>query len=332
MVHDKILTVIVPTYNTEKLLPKCLDSLIVSSSLMDKLEVLIIIDGSPDNALAVAQDYESRYSSTFVAVNKENGGHGSTINKGLELARGKYIRVLDSDDWFDTQNFEEFLNRLTTCDQDIVITDYTRDYFDEGRQELQTFVEKKDQEEIDLTSYDLQLNSRTLFAMARCTFKTSLLREVKLFLLEKTFYVDTIISIIPLFLAKTAIYYKLNVYHYYIGRADQSVSVSNLLKNRSHLERVLQYVYKAYLANKNNLTLNKKQYVISLLGSLISEHYGLLSHLPSSDSKIELAKWNRIWDYTEDRNTLLNSKIVIAYKWLPYCLFRLVLNFKRNGK
>ena len=128
----KILTVIVPVYNTEKYIKRCLDSL-DNKEINDKLEVLVVSDGSKDNAINIAKEYSKRLPDTFKIIEKENGGHGSTINKGLELATGKYFRVLDSDDWVDNVNFVEFVKRLEDQDADLVVTDYSKEFIYEGK-------------------------------------------------------------------------------------------------------------------------------------------------------------------------------------------------------
>ena len=130
----KILTVIVPVYNTEKYIKRCLDSL-DNKEINDKLEVLVVSDGSKDNAINIAKEYSKRLPDTFKIIEKENGGHGSTINKGLELATGKYFRVLDSDDWVDNVNFVEFVKRLEDQDADLVVTDYSKEFIYEGKSE-----------------------------------------------------------------------------------------------------------------------------------------------------------------------------------------------------
>ena len=98
---NKVLSVVIPAYNMEKYIKQTLDSLICDE-YMDKLEVLVIDDGSKDDTAAIAKTYEDRYPGTFRVISKENGGHGSALNKGIELATGKYYRPLDADDWVDT--------------------------------------------------------------------------------------------------------------------------------------------------------------------------------------------------------------------------------------
>lgn len=104
---DKILTIIIPTYNMEKYLRHCLDSLIVPN--MDKVEVLMINDGSKDSSSAIGHEYQNRYPKTFRVIDKENGNYGSCINRGLKEATGKYVKVLDADDSFDQLIFKNTL-------------------------------------------------------------------------------------------------------------------------------------------------------------------------------------------------------------------------------
>ena len=75
----KVLTVLVPTYNVEKYLRRCLDSLLLPE-VLEEIEVLVVNDGSKDGSADIARAYEKKYPQTVVFVDKENGGHGSTIN------------------------------------------------------------------------------------------------------------------------------------------------------------------------------------------------------------------------------------------------------------
>ena len=96
-INNKLLTISIAAYNVEQYLKKCLDSFI-EPSIMSQLEVLIVNDGSKDSTLEIAREYEKKYPDTFKAIDKPNGGHGSTINTAIENATGKYFKVIDSDD------------------------------------------------------------------------------------------------------------------------------------------------------------------------------------------------------------------------------------------
>lgn len=99
---EKLLTIVIPVYKVERYIRKCQDSLIVSDDLMGQLEVLVINDGTPDRSAEIAKEFEKKYPSVFRVIDKENGNYGSCINRGLKEARGKYIRICDGDDSYDS--------------------------------------------------------------------------------------------------------------------------------------------------------------------------------------------------------------------------------------
>lgn len=122
---NKVLTISVASYNTEKYIRKTMDSFIVPE-IMDKMEVLIINDGSSDNTLEIAREYENKYPDTFRAIDKQNGGYGSTINKAIEIARGRYIKTIDGDDWVDKEGLISLIRFLEHTTADVVITNFAR--------------------------------------------------------------------------------------------------------------------------------------------------------------------------------------------------------------
>ena len=91
-------------------------------------EILIINDGSTDSTSAIGKMYEQLTTvngrSIVKLIDKENGGHGSGINKGIELATGKYFKVVDADDWVDEEQYDKLLKNLIHEDADLVLTDY----------------------------------------------------------------------------------------------------------------------------------------------------------------------------------------------------------------
>ena len=98
----KILTIAIPAYNMEKYVGRCLDS-VLHTAMTNTIEVLLINDGSKDSTLRIAQEYATKWPETLRVINKPNGGWGSAINCAISEAAGKYFKILDADDWFDTQ-------------------------------------------------------------------------------------------------------------------------------------------------------------------------------------------------------------------------------------
>ena len=131
MKTNKILSIIIPTYNMEALLSQCLDSLLVKEG-REKLDVLVVNDGSKDRSSEIAHQYADKYPETFRVIDKENGNYGSCINAALPLIQGKYVKILDADDSYETKNLEEFLFFLESSHVDLVLSDYI-DIDSEGR-------------------------------------------------------------------------------------------------------------------------------------------------------------------------------------------------------
>src|SRR5699024_9599064 len=102
---------------------------------------------------------------TIILIDKENGGHGSTINAGIAAATGKYFRVLDSDDWFNTLEFAEFTARLRNEDADLVVCDYRKEHTYNSQSEYFQYKNLRDGQVYDLDKFDLALLEGEYFVM-----------------------------------------------------------------------------------------------------------------------------------------------------------------------
>ena len=121
---QKVLSIIVPTYNMEKYLAYCMDSFLIHKNL-NKLEVLIVNDGSTDKSLEIAKRYVSRAEDVFKIIDKKNGNYGSCINAALPVATAKYVKVVDADDSVNTGNLDDFVSFLAEHDVDLALSDFT---------------------------------------------------------------------------------------------------------------------------------------------------------------------------------------------------------------
>ena len=119
-------SVIVPVYNVEDYLAKCLDSL-VHQTLKD-IEIIVVNDGSPDNSQKIIDKYQKKYPTKIKSFSKPNGGLSSARNYGLKYAKGKYISFVDSDDWLTKDALEKMYNKAVENDSDIVICDMANAY------------------------------------------------------------------------------------------------------------------------------------------------------------------------------------------------------------
>ena len=188
---EKVLTIIVPVYNMELYLDRCLASLIISDNdLFNALQVIIINDGSKDKSLDIALRYVNRYPNVFEVVDKPNGNYGSCINKGLTIAKGRYFRILDADDWFDTNQLSLFINTIVNLSDelDVLITNYTIQGKGLHNIKMQNLQYGKKYLADDLNFASTQ--NALMLRMHAMTFRTELLRDCNLKLQEGISYTD----------------------------------------------------------------------------------------------------------------------------------------------
>ena len=112
-------SVIIPVYNVEEYIDKCLKSLV--NQTLKEIEIIVVNDGSPDNSQKIIDKYVKKYPDKVKSFIKENGGQGSARNYGLLQAKGEYIAYVDSDDWVETNMFEEMYNKAISDNSDIVV-------------------------------------------------------------------------------------------------------------------------------------------------------------------------------------------------------------------
>lgn len=240
---NKILTIVVPSYNTEKYIDECLPTLL-DDRINEKVEIILVNDGSTDNTLSKLKEYEAKFPNTIKVVDKENGGHGSTINKGIEFATGKYFRVIDGDDWANTEELVYFVNSLEGKDEDLVLSPYEEHIFPERKINLIDFK----LEENKVYDYDemLALTGYVIPWMHATSFKTSILKTNNIKISEKMFYVDLQYIVFPMKYLKTVSLVNSKVYCYRLGTHEQSVNPKNYLKNREMHRKVIYSIVEEY--------------------------------------------------------------------------------------
>lgn len=245
MVTEKILTIIIPTYNMEQYIARCLDSLLIKDNF-EKLDILVIIDGGKDRSSEIAHTYQDKYPQVIRVIDKENGNYGSCINIGLQEAKGKYVRVLDSDDYFNINSFQQYINELIGIDSDMIINPFSIIKNDKII-ETNDLLFKKYIEEFTLMS-DRELPSQ----MHCITYRKDILSKMKYRQTEGISYTDTEWCFYPLALVKSVTMLKINVYQYILGRDGQTVEKSIFVNRIYQLQEIVIKMLK-YLTSEINL-------------------------------------------------------------------------------
>ncbi len=232
----KILTIVIPTYNMQDYLHRCLDSLILPDKQMEQLEVLVVNDGSKDNSSSIGHEYETKHPNTFRVIDKKNGNYGSCINRGLKEATGKYIKILDADDWYDTAELSRFVTKLAEIDVDMILSNY------QIVDNVGTLIEKKRYNiaENNIFAFQEYADASVFFAMHSITYRTEMLRRINYRQTEGISYTDTEWIFYPQHGVKTCIYLPYDIYRYVVGREGQTMDTKVLLKSVSHYDMLIR--------------------------------------------------------------------------------------------
>lgn len=327
---QKLLTVVVPVYKVEKYINKCLDSLIVPDGLMQKLEVIVVNDGTPDKSAVMAKEYENRYPGIFQVVDKENGGHGSAWNKGVELATGKYLRFLDSDDWL--TNLPEFIESLEKYDVDLVFTDLqiVNEQSDSLNRLFKGSVAMETNHVYSVDDFnwqdtDVMFRGYNVTNFHMCTYKTTLLKKYHPIFFEKISYDDEILFILPLCAAKTFVYIDTILYNYLLGRPGQSMDPKVMIKHLDFKTKIRKHEVNFYNNHKpiGESVRRKLQYA---LNSRNLDTFRLMAGLPYHESVTQMKEMSSWLDsnYPDFNGGMAFSlyKVSPSLFWLMYHYIR----------
>ena len=290
---NKLLSIVIPVYNTEKYLERCLDSLVYYGDILEYLDIIVVNDGSKDKSLEIAKRYASKYDAIRV-IDKENGGHGSTINRGLKEANGKYFRVIDSDDWVNVDDVRKYVLDLKNIDCDIVITNFSREYVYNGISSKFEYPKEIEFNKVyDADEFDYSLFKEEYFFMATTSYKTSLLKEMNFSVDEKMFYVDMEYVTFPIPNVKNFILLDYDIYRYFIGRPDQSINIKGFVKNRLQHEIVLKKLIDFCVNTEMND--NKKKLITKIIVLMCNTHYNIYckSRLLDKKYKKEIKQFDK---------------------------------------
>lgn len=278
---SKLLTIVIPSYNVEKYLEQTLDSF-VDEQVLDEIEVLIVDDGSKDRTAEIGKRYEEEYPGAFKLVSKKNGGHGSTINKGIELATGKYFKVVDGDDWVYTSDFVKLVEALRNCDTDFVVTNYYEVDDVTGAKKERTFRELIQKPVWGFT----ELPEDILLPMHSLVIRTEILQKNQIHIDEKRFYVDIEYILFPIPYVDTVSYLDLFVYMYRVALQTQSVSIKGFQKNMQHHMDVslhLTEFLNEYM--KNGGEEEKINYILKRTAIMVAEQASIFSSFSIFDKE-----------------------------------------------
>lgn len=276
----KILTIIIPSYNMEELLGRCVDSMLPEK--LKNVEIIIVNDGSKDKTIDIANKYKNLYPDVVIVIDKKNGNYGSCINEGLKIATGKYVKIIDADDWVDSKSFKSFVEKLQETNSDLVLTNFNYILNDKEKKEKSfSLIEG---------NYELEPFQEPSFwemEMHAISYKTEVLKHNHYYQTEGISYTDQEWIFFPMQYVKTVSYYNINVYQYFLGREGQTMDpkVENLkIKDKIVVVKKIILAYKNF--DKNRLGI-RMQYFDYRFYSYLRSIYKNYILLQDTDEKLK---------------------------------------------
>ena len=306
----KLLSIAIPCYNSSLYMRKCIDSLLPGG---EDVEIIIVNDGSADNTPDIAEEYRQRFPGIVKVVNKENGGHGSAVNAGIEHASGLYFKVVDSDDWVSQSAYIQILDKLRELLQsgnsiDMLVSNFVYEKEGEKRRKVMKYHHALPQDEIFTWRDVRHFRVGQYILMHSVIYRTNLLRDCGLKLPENTFYVDNIFVFNPLPYVRTMYYMDVKFYRYFIGRADQSVNEQVMIGRIDQQIRVNKLMVDYYVAEKQHILANGKvrKYMVNYLDIITTVSSVLLIR---SGIEENLEKKKELWQYIKSKDKVLWARL-----------------------
>lgn len=303
----KLLTAAVPCYNSAEYMDHAIETLLSGG---EDMEILIINDGSKDDTAKIADEYQEKYPSIIRAIHQENGGHGEAVNAGIRNATGLYFKVVDSDDWVDTQALQVVLKTLremveNVVNLDMLVANYVYEKVSLNKQKVIDYRGAMPKDVLFSWSDTMRFRPSQNILMHSVIYRTKLLRDCGLELPKHTFYVDNIFVYQPLPTVKTMYYLDVDFYRYFIGREDQSVNEKVMIGRIDQQIKVTKLMIDSHdlLKIKNK---KLRTYMVKYLAMMMTVSTVFLIKENSEES---LNKKDELWNYLKHTNKRLYKAV-----------------------
>ena len=305
----------------EALLPRCLDSFILSEEYMKQIEVLVINDGSKDKSSEIAHQYANKYPDSIKVVDKLNGNYGSCINAALKIARGKYFRICDADDHYENRNLEKYISYLSFSDTDIVFSPYQINDFNQNMIERFSCADNLSGKTFCIDDLDWESNELLKFRAMHCmATKREILISNNYYQTEGISYTDTQFIFYSNLYANTCSFYKDIIYIYYLGRDGQTMSKASLVKSYMHFYINAEKMINDYINTESLLSVNRARLLeLSFVACINYYVTVVLCYLPFQKTNILNLKNLTCLIEKSKRKKEISS---LLYKERPYCLWK----------
>lgn len=301
-------SIIVPVYNVEKYILRCIESLL-NQTLKD-IEIVIVNDGTKDNSIKLI---ENNFIDDRIKIfNKKNGGQASARNYGLKKAMGEYIFYVDSDDFIELETLEKMYEQAIKNNSDLVICDYYK-LFEDGNKIYQSTI----------PFYDKKNNKISVISMPGpvCKlFKKDILIDNRIKFLENHIFEDNAIMPYACSLCENVVYIK-KPYYYYFQRVGSSLNQKEYNKNLEDIFDAFEYLYSRFEESK---TIDKYYEELEYLYIEYLLHAANLRFIEYKEAYKNIGKISKIFKekFPKWRNNKYYKKANIKYKIVCNLFYR----------
>lgn len=303
-----LVTFVVPCYNSAGYMRPCIESLLTADQ---PCEILLINDGSTDETGAIAHEYAAAHPQVQ-AIDQPNANWGGVVNRGLELARGTYFKIVDSDDHLDTAALHRVLETLALAVEadnapDLLITNYVYDRITDRSQHTIHYRSLFPAGRV-FRWKDMGKPGIDQFIMVHASwYKTEVLRRSELQLPTGISYMDSHFVLHPLPFVETIFYLDVDAYHYIIGRDGQSVEIEVVKRQidqqlKASYMAIDGYDYASLYQKEPNQALLMMGYVSCMMS--VSTIYLFKIGTPEA-----LEKNRKLWEHMEKTNPMLYQNV-----------------------
>lgn len=308
-----VLTIAVPTFNMEHWLRKNLATY-ADERLSGKVEVLCLNNASEDTSEEIMKEFSAAMPEIFRVINRDSRGYGSSINEALAQAKGIFFRIVDADDWVNTQALVDLVDTLEHCTEDVVLTDYQKVNLQTG--EFFPVSAAKYKVPYGVKQTDFFYPKQTLPSIHNTTYRTELLRENGFYMQDQLFFVDEEYVILPYLWAKSVIYYSYDLYRYQVADPNQSTSPENRAKYQEHREKVLKRLIAAYVkAQEGGADKDSLDYCYERIRRGVGDHFTTLYiYVQNRHMGRQLARsWHRYLRGTPFKNSAQQKERILIW-------------------
>lgn len=326
-----LISVIIPMYNSEKFIARCIDSILKQTIKIEKIQIIIVNDGSQDNSKHIVEKYMQTYNN-IVLIDKKNEGVSKARNTGISLAKGKYISFVDSDDYIDCNMFKELCDMMEYKGCDIAISNMK--FVTNNKLILKESILDLPYHKKVISNYNALkylLNYKIDGYMCNKVFKKDLFINNNIKFPENKTILEDMITLYKAIIHSKLIYITENCYYNYVQHGS---SITKMPKKNSweHIvDNVIGILDILKNQNEKHLNIEKELIQFKLKQVNIAIYYFWINN-SFKDIKIMKKRCNSIFTYKDIINKDINKIEVLKFLILRSYLGKIVVLCKEKRK